>query len=70
MKCNCMVTDLIIGIVILIFAIWPALLGATISNWIVIIAAILLILHAILHKKRGMDMYENAAVSSKAKKRR
>ncbi len=69
MKCNCMVTELIIGIVILIFAIWPALLGPTISNWIVIIAAIVLILHALLHRKRGMDMHENAA-SPKARKKK
>ena len=68
MKCNCMVTELIIGILILIFAIWPALLGPAISNWIVIIAAIILILHALLHKKRGMNMSEN--IASKARKKR
>ncbi len=47
MECNCKVTEIILGIIVLVFAVWPQWLGAQTSQWIVGIAAVLLILHAI-----------------------
>ena len=46
MYCKCNWTETIIGIVILIVALWPDLVGDKLSNWVLILAAILLILHA------------------------
>jgi len=45
-NCNCRWTETILGVVILIVTLWPALLGNSVSMWIVIITAVLLILHA------------------------
>lgn len=45
MDWNCKWTETILGVVILIFALWPELLGAIVSTWIVVIAAALLIIH-------------------------
>ena len=47
MECNCKVTEVILGIIVLVFAVWPGLLGAQVSQWVVGIAAVLLILHAL-----------------------
>jgi hypothetical protein len=38
--------ELIIALVILVVAMWPALLGASISNWVIIVAAIVLAIHS------------------------
>ena len=47
MECNCKMTDSILGIVILVFAIWPTqIFSAMVSKWIIIVAAILLLIHA------------------------
>ncbi len=50
MKCNCSIGNLVLGIIILVFAIWPQLVGAVASMWIVVIAAALLIIHSLMHK--------------------
>ncbi len=47
MECNCKVTEVILGIIVLVFAIWPTWLGLNVTQWIIGIAAVLLILHAI-----------------------
>ena len=59
MGCNCKLTEIIIGVVIIVFALWQ--IGA--SQWIVTIAAALLILHALKCENCGVK------VSSTKKKR-
>lgn len=67
MYCNHKVSETLLGVIILIFAIFPALLGNDLSNWIIIIAAIALIIHAwICSHSRSHASYEE----TKPKKRR
>lgn len=47
MECNCKVTEIILGIIILVFAVWPNMFGMVVTQWVVGVAAVLLILHAI-----------------------
>ncbi len=44
---NCRTFEAVLSIVILVLILWPKILGAMASKWIVIIAAVLLLLHAI-----------------------
>ncbi len=46
--------DLILGLVILIVTIWPAIFGSVASMWIVILAALLLVIHGLfcMHGKK------------------
>lgn len=37
--------DIVLGLIILIVTIWPTILGATASRWVVIVAAALIVLH-------------------------
>jgi len=46
--------DLILGLIILIVTIWPTILGATASMWVVIVAAALLVLHGLFCSKCKM----------------
>jgi len=46
MECNCKVAETFLALVILAVTIWPMLLGAMTSKWVVIVVAVLLILHA------------------------
>ena len=43
--------ELILGVIILVVAAWPNLLGAQISMWVTIIAAAVLIIHSFTCKK-------------------
>jgi len=65
MGCNCKHTQIIIGIVILVFTFWIVAW----SQWIVAIAAILLILHALKCKACGMGSASMPVKSSKKKRR-
>jgi len=38
--------ELILGIIILVFAYWPDLVGVGYGKWVVIIAAVILIIHS------------------------
>jgi len=49
--CNCKWTEIVLAVLILIFAIWPATVSW--SNWIVIIAAAILLIHALMCKDCG-----------------
>lgn len=49
MGCNCRVTESILAIVILVFALWQV----TYSTWIVSIAAVLLLVHSMWCKNCG-----------------
>ena len=42
MNCNCTATNVILGLLVLVFTFWQTVA----SKWIVVIAAVLLILHA------------------------
>ena len=48
MKCNCMWTEVVLVALVLIFTIWPTIIfSATISFWIVVVSAALLLIHAV-----------------------
>lgn len=74
MECNCKWTEVIIAAVILIWVIWPNMLTLS-SYWVVIVAAVALVLHAFTCSKcnacntcepEGMKM----SAKPKKKKRR
>ena len=44
--CNCKLTEIVLGVIILLFAVWDWGIDPRFSKWIVGIAAVLLILHA------------------------
>ena len=70
MGCNCKVFETVLGIVLLIVAIWPNLLTEGISNWIIIIGAVLLIIHACMCKNCGAWCYPNEQGSKDIRKKR
>ena len=45
MNCNCKWCQLVLAVVILVFAIWPGIVSW--SNWVIIVAAVLLIVHSL-----------------------
>lgn len=48
MKCNCMWTEVVLAVLILVFTIWPTLIfSATVSYWIVVVSAAILLIHAV-----------------------
>jgi hypothetical protein len=51
MKCNCSIGDIVLSVIILIFALWPEFIY---SQWIIVISAVLIIIHAIWHKHNHM----------------
>lgn len=53
MGCNCKIMEIVLGIVILILTLWPMILGAKASMWIVVVAAALLVIHALTCKNCG-----------------
>jgi len=61
--------DVFLGIVILIVTIWPSLLGDTISMWLVIIAAVLLIIHGLACKNCSVTNMPIAKPETKRKRR-
>jgi phosphatidylglycerophosphate synthase len=67
MECNCKWTETILALVIIVFAFWEV----TYSMWIIIIAAVLLLIHAFRCKNCGTCMPEKGMqVSGSRKKRR
>ena len=68
MECNCKMTDSILGIVILVFAIWPTqIFSAMVSKWIIIVAAILLLIHAYKCNTCAVPMDKKAGKKKKRK---
>lgn len=67
--CNSKRMDLILGIVILILAIWPVF-GIAVSNWIVILAAIILIVCSVACKKKTASKEEIAPKKRPVRKSR
>ena len=66
MECNCKTCQLILGIVILVFAFW----WRDWSQWIIAIAAVILILHALLCKRCDMCTPIGKAFVGKAAKKK
>lgn len=68
MNCNCQWTETILAIVILVFAFWTTWMY---SQWVVIIAAILLLIHAWACKNCAVSgMKEMPASGMKSRRRR
>ena len=54
MNCNCSWMELVLALVILIFVLWPTqVFSATVSMWLVVIAALLIAIHALFCTKCG-----------------
>ena len=69
--CNCKGTELVTGIVVLVLALWPALLGATASKWVLVAAAVILIIHSLGCKDMcGTTAAPKPAAKKKAKKKK
>ncbi len=66
MRCNCKITEIILGVIILVFVLWQV----WIWDWIITIAAILLILHAIRCKNCGIDKAETVQKSKQSSKKK
>ncbi|MEK6889059.1 MAG: hypothetical protein AABW80_03035 [Nanoarchaeota archaeon] len=64
MGCNCKVTEAVIAIVIIVFALWS---GLSWAKWIVVIAAVLLLIHSCACKSCATSM--NGMASSKKKRK-
>ncbi len=45
--CNCKYTELVTGIVVLVLALWPNMISANVSKWIIVVAAVVLIVHSL-----------------------
>ena len=71
MNCNCRWTEIVLAIVILVFVIWPTqIFSATVSWWLVVIAAAILLLHSIFHHKCGCDMCSGKGMKGSKRRRR
>jgi hypothetical protein len=66
-NCDCRWTETVIGLVILIATLWPGILGSA-SWWVVVIAAIVLVLHSWTCKSCGVKM--TGSMPPSRKKRR
>jgi protein-S-isoprenylcysteine O-methyltransferase Ste14 len=66
MGCNCKVTEIILGVIVLIFA----FMNAAWATWIVAIAAILLIIHALMCKNCGKCMPDSTTSKPLVKKKK
>jgi hypothetical protein len=66
MGCNCKWTEIVLAIVILVFTFWEV---AAVSQWVVAVAAILLLLHALMCKNCAMCSTGALSKSSKKKGR-
>jgi len=64
-NCNCKWTEIILGVLILVFAWW----ATAYSQWIVTIAAVLLLLHALSCKNCGRCSEHQMKPVAKKKKR-
>lgn len=54
MKCNCNWADLIVALIIILVTIWPNILGANNSMYVVLIGAAIILVHSIIHPHSWM----------------
>lgn len=66
MKCNCSVGNIVLAIIILIFAFWQT----SYSQWVVVVAAVLLIIHELWHKHSWMGMNKGMSSDMAVKKKK
>ena len=64
--CNCKVSEIVLGLIILVFAFWHT----AVSDWIIGIAAILLILHGLMQRSMPEKMMPMAQASRPAAKKK
>jgi len=71
MKCNCKWGESALAVIILVWTIWPNLIGLR-SYWVIIVAAALLLIHAWMnhHSHGGMGMPQVSAPRSSRRRRR
>ncbi|MEX0932814.1 MAG: hypothetical protein WDZ77_01815 [Candidatus Pacearchaeota archaeon] len=68
MNCDCKWVEVVLALVVLIFTIWSGqILSTQVSEWLVVIAAALLLIHSLACKKCFGGMKSS---TSKSKKRR
>ena len=67
MGCNCRWTEVVIGLVVVIFTLWPQ---GTWSKWLVVVAGALLVLHAFSCKNCGGICAPEETGKGKKKKRK
>ncbi|OIO41010.1 hypothetical protein AUJ62_03830 [Candidatus Pacearchaeota archaeon CG1_02_32_21] len=65
MKCNCSIGNILLGIIILVFALWQT----AYSKWIVVIASVLLIIHELWHKHSWVKNKNPSPVENKKKRK-
>jgi len=71
MGCNCKVVEAVLSLIIILFAVWPNLLGdTTYSKWVIIIAALLMLIHSFACKNCKWDGSSHSMGTKTAKKRR
>ena len=67
---NCKWTESVLAIVIIVFALWPALISsAVVGKWIVIVAAALILIHGLACNHCGICAPEDAKGKGKKKKK-
>lgn len=65
MGCNCKWTEIVIGLIVVIFTLWPQ---GTWSKWVVVVAGAILVIHAFGCKKCGGVCAPEATSKGKKKK--
>ncbi|MEK6884351.1 MAG: hypothetical protein AABY22_32265 [Nanoarchaeota archaeon] len=61
MMCSWKTNDIVLGLIILIFALWQTMA----SKWIIVIAAAILVLHALIRHPHKEDMQMNTSIKKK-----
>ncbi|MEM3113312.1 MAG: hypothetical protein QXI33_02710 [Candidatus Pacearchaeota archaeon] len=69
MKCNCSIGNIVLGLIILILTLWPNLLDIY-TRWVVIAAAVLLIVHELWHNHSWSDKVSMNVLPSKPSRKR
>jgi len=68
MKCNCMWTEVVLAVLVLVFTIWPTMIfSAMISKWIVIVSAAIILIHAV---KAHPEHYGSSGTQSRSRKKK
>ena len=55
MKCNCKATNVVLIAIVLVFALWESTISWLPSKWVIIVAAVLLLVHQLCCKKGSCD---------------
>jgi len=72
MYCNHRVYEILLSAIIIIFALWNSTINWLPSKWVIVIAAAILLIHALSRKRMVLPKIsaKSKAVSKKAKKKR